>query len=1073
MFLKSLEIFGFKSFADRTHIHFTDGITALLGPNGCGKSNVVDAIKWVLAENRSKNLRAASMEDVIFNGTESRPALSMAEVTLTIANENRLLPLEDSEIAIKRRLYRSGENEYFINGRQVTATEIRKLFMDTGIGKSAYSVMEQGKITQILSSKPEDRRYLFEEAAGISRSKAEVAEAERELEKTRANLAQIDIALAETKRSYETLKVQADKTAKYRKLQDEKFNYELDIQLLKLKDFTQNKTRHEQTMTEAKEKRDAAVKEIEEIYATLNENTDKIKSLQEQLNVKQQEVIKLQAEQSGKKAMANQLRQQQNSIREKIGQLENRIKNITERIDEYNEDIDSLNADLHDKNKSLEDINRNIEGFSANIEQSSGQIDENQRQIHANAGKIHNLDAERASLQKELAAITEDIVTELDAKLKDAGYSSASNKKAKEELDTLLEKIKIFTGGRANIFKDFASLPSHSEKDSAKFASDAVQAFTDVQNLLEELKEKIADYTKTTPQFIDEFLSPEGIITKKRRIDSSISENIAQIDAITEENGNLSKLNEELSKKINEYKDTLSKLQINRAEMIQQINSCRQQIFTIKKTLASEENSLREQQDELFQENKRKEDLDEQLEEIDEQIADLQIRGEKMADELIELNKQIDDCNSKVSGKENALKKKQEEKNKYQEQLERYSVSIAQNDTEIRNVKQNFQDNYSRDLMEFEERMYTITATPQTLREKLAVTKQKITELGSVNFMAVEQFAEEKERYERQQESYADAKKTLENLVRVSEEIRTKSSEMFLSTYNKIRKNFHNMFRRMFNGGGKAELRLVDPANVLTSGIDIYAQPPGKKLENISLLSGGEKTMTAMALLFATYQVRPSPFCLLDEIDAALDDKNVGSLVNVLRAFSGVSQYIVITHNKKTVMGASSMLGVVMEESGITKVVQIRLDDDIINGKASFEADDDFVEEDVEPEEGIVIPPRPPRREHNPDGSLKVPETPEPTVDSEDSPETSKDSAEESEKPAEISSVDSESEKDALEHSTEDSDMPMLEEEPVQGNLTQNSADVIDGNTYSVENRTEESEENRNSGEVTQSEEQS
>ena len=214
MFLKSLEIFGFKSFADRTHINFADGITALLGPNGCGKSNVVDAIKWVLAENRSKNLRAESMEDVIFNGTETRPALSMAEVTLTIANENGLLPLEDSEIAIKRRLYRNGENEYFINSNQVGASSIRKLFMDTGVGKAAYSVMEQGKIDQILSSKPEDRRYLFEEAAGISRSKAEVADAERELEKTRANLAQIDIGLAETKRSYETLKVQAEKTAK-------------------------------------------------------------------------------------------------------------------------------------------------------------------------------------------------------------------------------------------------------------------------------------------------------------------------------------------------------------------------------------------------------------------------------------------------------------------------------------------------------------------------------------------------------------------------------------------------------------------------------------------------------------------------------------------------------------------------------------------------------------------------------------------------------------------------------------------------------------------------------------------
>lgn len=971
MFLKSLEIFGFKSFADRTHINFADGITALLGPNGCGKSNVVDAIKWVLAENRSKNLRAESMEDVIFNGTETRPALSMAEVTLTIANENGLLPLEDSEIAIKRRLYRNGENEYFINSNQVGASSIRKLFMDTGVGKAAYSVMEQGKIDQILSSKPEDRRYLFEEAAGISRSKAEVADAERELEKTRANLAQIDIGLAETKRSYETLKVQAEKTAKYRKLQDEKFECELDIQLLKLKDFTQNKARHEQNRKEAEEKRNSAANEIEEILNTLQVNTDKVKELQEQVNTKQQLVIKISAEQTGKKAMARQLHEHQSQMKEKIGQIENRIKNIEERIDEYNEEIDSQNAELHEKHKQLSDINKNVENFSENIRQSSSQIEENLRLINTNSGKINNLDSERVELQKQLTSITEDIVTELDAKLKDAGYSSTSNKKAKEALDTALEKIKIYANGRANIFKDFSSLPSHSEKDSAQMGSDAVVAFTEILRMLEELSQSISEYTKTTPQFIDDFLSPEGIITKKRGIDSSIQQNLSTIDSIKNESAELNSKNNALNKKIDEYKDTLSKLRINQAQMAQQITSCEQQISTLRKTLASEETSLREQQNELFEENKRREENEEQLQETEESIAELEAQGQKITAELNDLDKQISECNSQVSGKQNALQKKQEERNKYQSQLEKFSVGIAQYDTEIRNVKQNFQENFSRDLMEFEERMYTITTPVPALKEKLSQVKQKIQELGTPNLMAIEQFAEEKERYERQQANYNDTQKTLENLVRVSEEIRTKSSEMFLDTYNKIRKNFHNMFRRLMNGG-RAELRLVDPANVLSSGVEILAQPPGKKLVNISLLSGGEKTMTAVALLFATYQVRPSPFCLLDEIDAALDDKNVASFVSTLRAFGNISQYIVITHNRKTVMGASTMLGVTMEESGITKVLQVRLDEDTMNGNIVFNDQSDFVEEEVPQEEGIVIPPRPPRREHNPDGTLKT-----------------------------------------------------------------------------------------------------
>lgn len=970
MFLKSLEIFGFKSFADRTRIDFADGITALLGPNGCGKSNVVDAIKWVLAENKSKNLRAESMADVIFNGTEQRPTLSVAEVTLTIANENGLLPMQESEIAIKRRIYRSGENEYFINGEQSTATKVRQLFMDTGVGKAAYSVMEQGKIDQILSSKPEDRRYLFEEAAGISRSKADVIEAERELERTKANLAQIEIGLAETKRNYETLKAQSDKTTKYRKLQDDKFNYELDIQLLRLKDFEQNKARNDENRKLAEKKRDEADRDIKEIYSTLNENTEKVSKLQEQVTVKTQEQIRIGAEYNGKQQLLKQLHDQQSQIKEKIGQIENRIKNIEERIDECNEDIDSQNFDLHEKNKKLEDIKKNIESFIQNIQMSSAQIDDNNKIIGTNGGMIINLNQKRQELQKNLAAITEDIVTELDAKLKDAGYSSQANKKAKEELDYSLEKIKVFVNGRSNIFKDFASLPSHSEKDSAKMGTDAVTAFDDLLKMFDSLKEKLENYTKTTPAFIDDFLSPEGIITKKRGIDSEIEDNLSQIDQLQEKSRELEKINSELEKKIKEFNETLSGLKVNQAAMVQQILNCEQLISNLKKSLAAEEASLKEQKDELYEETKRREDLVEQIEDAEESIAELQRKGEKITEELNDLDKQIAECNNKVSGKQNALQKRQEELKKYQTQLEKYNFDIGQNDIEIKNVKQNFQDNYSRDLMEFEERMYKITETPSAIKEKLVSVKQKIQELGSVNFMAVEQFAEEKERYERQQASYKDTQDTLEKLVRVSEEIRTKSTEMFLDTYNKIRKNFHNMFRRLMDGG-RAELRLTDPTNVLTSGIQIYAQPPGKKLSDISLLSGGEKTMTAVALLFATYQVRPSPFCLLDEIDAALDDKNVSSFVSTLRAFGNISQYIIITHNRKTVQGASTMLGVTMEDSGITKIIQIRLDEDTLNANLTFDDQSDFIEEDVPPEEGIVIPPRPPRREHNPDGTLK------------------------------------------------------------------------------------------------------
>ena len=379
MFLKSLDIFGFKSFADKTHIDFAEGITALLGPNGCGKSNVVDAIKWVLAERNSKNLRAEKMEDVIFNGTERRPALNTAEVTLTIANDKGLLPLDEEEIAITRRLYRSGDAEYFINKRPAGPTEIRRLFMDTGVGKAAYSVMEQGKIDQILSSKPEDRRYLFEEAAGISRSKAEVAEAERELERTRQNMTQIEIAMGEIKRQYDTLKVQSEKTIKYRQFKEEIYSCELDLTLLRLKNFVTDKARHEEELKRVQEKRDKVRQEIEEINNTISENMDKVKAMQDDLYSKQANLLAIGQEKNGKLELIKQQNQQALLMKEKLNALEGRRAAIQERIDTVQEEIDENNAVLHEKNKQLNDIKANIESFQKNIETSSSQITDNDR----------------------------------------------------------------------------------------------------------------------------------------------------------------------------------------------------------------------------------------------------------------------------------------------------------------------------------------------------------------------------------------------------------------------------------------------------------------------------------------------------------------------------------------------------------------------------------------------------------------------------------------------------------------------------------------------------------------------
>lgn len=973
MFLKSLDIFGFKSFADRTHIDFSDGITALLGPNGCGKSNIVDAIKWVLAENKAKNLRATSKEDVIFNGTERRSPLNVAEVTLTMSNETGLLPLEESEIAIKRRLYRNGDNEYFINNKPASGRDILRLFMDTGVGKSAYSVMEQGKIDQILSSKPEDRRYLFEEAAGISKSKVECQEAERQLEIVRNNMKQIEASIVEIKKSYDTLKVQAEKTSKYRNLKEEIFNYDLDITLIKLKNFIQERARHEKELREVELKRNEVRSQIDEINNSITENTDKVKEMQEMLYSKQTEAFGLQKEKNGKLELIKKFNEDASKIKLKITQLEATLKSVQDRIDDLNQEIDENKASLHDKQKQLSDISTNIENFKENIELSSNQITENSKNIQNIKQKIQDLTEKDHTLQQNLTQITEDIVTLLDSKMNEQGFSENALKTARENLEMTVSKLKIFTEGRKNIFSDFINASSSNLEQWQKKLKEAVDAFSEANALTVSLEKSLNDFINSSPSFISDFLSPEGIMTKKRKIDSEIQENKNEISSNSSKIEELNSENSILSTKIEEFKDTLDKLKLNKVRMQEQISSSEKQVLILQRNLSTEQNSLRGTEDQLYEENKAHEDLQEQIIDLQSELAEIEHKGQKLVEEMNSLDEKIQESNSRVSGKKDTLIRKQNEQKKYQEQFEKLSLSLAASETEIKNIKQNFQEQNSRDLMEFEEHMYKITTPIADLREKLAAAKTEFKNLGQVNLMAVEEFAEQKERYEKQKANYDDTQKSLENLIRVSEEIKAKSSEMFIETYNKIKKNFHNMFRRLFNGG-RAELKLQDPQNVLTSGIDILAQPPGKKLESIGLLSGGEKTMTAVALLFATYQVRPSPFCLLDEIDAALDDKNVSSFVTALESFSKVSQYIVITHNKKTVLGAKTMLGITMEESGVSKIVQFRLDKDIKINSLTDENSEIFVEEDVPLEENAYIPPRPKPRVHNPDGTIYDPE---------------------------------------------------------------------------------------------------
>jgi chromosome segregation protein len=959
LFLKYIEIFGFKSFADRTRVEFSGGITALLGPNGCGKSNVVDSVKWVLGEQSSRTLRAEKMEDVIFNGTEERKPLNVAEVVLILGNDNGLFPLDAPEIEIKRRLYRSGESEYSINGQPARLREVRELFWDTGVGKTAYSVMEQGRIDQVLSSKPEERRSLFEEAAGITRFKVKGAEAERKLQKTDENMRQVETILAEVKRSYESLRVQSEKTLKYRALRDEIFQAELDIQLLRLRQFRGERDKRNEELEGRTKDRDAMRAEMEALNKSLEENMDLVNSLETQLVEYNKTIYGLAVKKNGLENEAKMLAAQRDENRQKIQQNESREKMIAARIEDLTSDAEEEEVLVRDLRKRVADIEGNVAGFEENVQLAAAGIDENNAAMERARQEILDSESEQFELEKALAGITDDIVSALDAGLREAGYSAAERRRLEAALDEALGKLRTVLEGRQALLRELSAAAGRGEgaspapQEISRIADSLAEALSQAAARAEEALSIFEAYRKSAPAFIDEFLAPEGIITKKRTLDGKIREMKDLASNRRERITALQQHNEELNGKIGEYRATLEELRVSRARLDAQAGAAEEQARLIRRELAGQEDVLKTVRDELYMDRKRFEENDQRITDTEAEIDAIEREGVSITADLEKLEKEIARRNGDMAGKKEGIQKKASDLAKLQDALERIHLDLVQAETEIKNIQDNFRENHSRDLMEFEERIYTINEGAGELRERLTASKTALKDLGAVNLMAPEEFNETKERFEFLSGQLADLQKAKDDLERITAEIRAEARELFITTYNKIKKNFHNLFRRLF-GGGRAELRLQDPNHVLESGIEIYAQPPGKKLENITLLSGGERSMTAVALLFATYMVKPSPFCLLDEIDAALDEANVLRFVQLLREFSRLSQFIVITHNKKTAAGASSLLGATMEESGVTKVISLKLENVDENPLPEEEA---YEEEEVEFEEGRELPP--------------------------------------------------------------------------------------------------------------------
>ena len=455
MFLKRIELLGFKSFADRTVIEFAEGVTALLGPNGCGKSNIVDAVKWVLGEQSVRNMRAERMEDVIFSGTESRKALSMAEVTLTIANEKGILDIERPEIAIKRRIYREGEGEYYLNGTPVRLKEIRELFFDTGVGKSAYSVMEQGRIDQVLSNKPEERRYLFEEAAGITKFKMRSGEAERKLQRTEQNMTGVENILHEVRRNYQSLERQTQKTLEYRRLREIVFETERDLKLIQWRDLESAQEKKAARLNTVCAGHSDVMGRIDEIKAVLAGELDQVNAMEKRLIETRKHLYGIDLEKESQDKLIRTILERRVEIAESQKRSGEREKSAEAALKSLNERKIERESALAQLRNQLKQTALSIDDCEKTIESTQRRIDGNIKDTAAAEASLAAQEKHREGLQDDLRGLTDDIVKQLDIHLTESGYDRNHRHSMEEDIIARLQGLRTRTENRTGALKGF------------------------------------------------------------------------------------------------------------------------------------------------------------------------------------------------------------------------------------------------------------------------------------------------------------------------------------------------------------------------------------------------------------------------------------------------------------------------------------------------------------------------------------------------------------------------------------------------------------------------------------------
>ena len=785
MYLKQLDIIGFKSFADRTRLTFEPGLIAIVGPNGCGKSNVSDAIRWVLGEQKPTALRCSKLVDVVFNGTDTRKPLGLAEVSITFADCEKELGTDYHEVTVTRRVYRDGTGEYFINKQQSRLKDVQHLFMGTGIGTSSYSVMAQGQIDAILSSKPEDRRAVFEEAAGITKFKADRKEALRKIEQTEQNLLREADVLREMKRQIGSLQRQVGKAKRYKELRDELRGLDIYVSRQRIHGYDQ---------------------ELEQNAAN-----------------------RVQAE-------ADYVR-----AREDIG------VNAT-RVEEYRGFVARDNAEIAESRQALEEVKMQAES----LEQKTTLLNDS---LSAARETLAAAEAEFNELQAAIDAQRENVA----ARRREVADTTRTG--------TLVNDSEVSRNGAVEVWKAGTSVTTMMKRE------DLMAIVTAAEDELREMElkhipasQRLTECRIAASQMEQElsFVGQQGEAARRRREElahtvTSREEQIRgyedSIARLTEESGDLIEKLDELKARANEFVDLINDGRGQRAEMLEKIN-------------VADQDAAR-----------RRAELD-----------------------------QAKDFRGKLE------------------------VQAAESTMRRQNVYAHLQDEYGlfADAVMREpdpEWKNGVVPPMEELEGTVGRLQAEIAALGPVNMVAIDECRELEERYAREKAQEEDLLSAKAQILELINNLNTTSGDMFRSTFEQANRNFQTMFTRLF-GGGEAKLALLEnEEDPLECGIDIIARPPGKRPQSVTLLSGGERTMTAVALLFSIFMIKPAPFCMLDELDAALDDANIGRFVEQLKEFLAQSQFLIITHNQHTIAGSDLVYGVSQQEKGVSRVISMKLSD--------------------------------------------------------------------------------------------------------------------------------------------------